>query len=93
MCYTYKRNDVGRAIELKYMTGKELREAYLNFFAEKKGHLRLPSYSLVPENDPTLLLIGAGMAPLKPSHRYLSALCAYRRYRKRRTYSAASDIF
>ena len=66
MCYTYKRNDVGRAIELKYMTGKELREAYLNFFAEKKGHLRLPSYSLVPENDPTLLLIGAGMAPLKP---------------------------
>ena len=51
---------------MKYMTGNELREAYLQFFAEKKGHLRLPSYSLVPENDPTLLLIGAGMAPLKP---------------------------
>ena len=48
------------------MTGNELREAYLQFFAEKKGHLRLPSFSLIPENDPTLLLIGAGMAPLKP---------------------------
>lgn len=51
---------------MKYMTGNDLREAYLQFFAEKKGHLRLSSYSLVPENDPTLLLIGAGMAPLKP---------------------------
>lgn len=48
------------------MTGNELREAYLQFFAEKKGHLRLPSFSLIPEDDPTLLLIGAGMAPLKP---------------------------
>ncbi|MBQ7479791.1 MAG: alanine--tRNA ligase, partial [Selenomonadaceae bacterium] len=48
------------------MTGNELREAYLQFFAEKKGHLRMPSFSLIPENDPTLLLIGAGMAPLKP---------------------------
>ncbi len=48
------------------MTGNELREAYLRFFAEKKGHLRMPSFSLIPENDPTLLLIGAGMAPLKP---------------------------
>ncbi len=51
---------------LKYMTGNELREAYLQFFAEKKGHLRLPSASLIPENDPTLLMIGAGMAPFKP---------------------------
>lgn len=48
------------------MTGNELREAYLRFFAEKKEHLRLSSYSLVPDNDPSLLLIGAGMAPLKP---------------------------
>ena len=48
------------------MTGNELREAYLQFFAEKKGHLRLPSASLIPENDPTLLMIGAGMAPFKP---------------------------
>ncbi len=51
---------------LKYMTGNELREAYLQFFSEKKGHLRLPSFSLIPQDDPTLLLIGAGMAPLKP---------------------------
>lgn len=43
----------------------EIREKYLAFF-EKKGHLRLPSFSLVPENDPSLLLINAGMAPLKP---------------------------
>ena len=48
------------------MTGNELRESYLKFFANKKNHLRLPSYSLIPEDDPTLLLIGAGMAPLKP---------------------------
>ena len=50
---------------MKQMTGNELREAYLQFFAEKKGHLRLPSASLIPENDPTLLMIGAGMAPFK----------------------------
>ena len=47
------------------MTGNELREAYLQFFAEKKGHLRLASASLIPENDPTLLMVGAGMAPFK----------------------------
>ncbi|ANW98752.1 alanine--tRNA ligase [Thermoclostridium stercorarium subsp. thermolacticum DSM 2910] len=43
----------------------ELREKYLSFF-ESKGHLRLPSFSLVPENDPSVLLINAGMTPLKP---------------------------
>ncbi len=43
----------------------EIRERYLSFF-ESKEHLRLPSFSLVPENDPSLLLINAGMAPLKP---------------------------
>ena len=51
---------------MRYMTGNELREAYLNFFAQKKAHLRLPSFSLIPQDDPTLLIIGAGMAPLKP---------------------------
>jgi alanyl-tRNA synthetase len=43
----------------------EIRETYLRFF-ESKGHLRLPSFSLVPKNDKSLLLINAGMAPLKP---------------------------
>lgn len=43
----------------------EIREAYLDFF-ESKGHLRLSSFSLVPKNDKSLLLINAGMAPMKP---------------------------
>ncbi|HBQ64229.1 MAG TPA: alanine--tRNA ligase, partial [Clostridiales bacterium] len=43
----------------------ELREKYLSFF-EEKNHLRLPSFSLIPQNDPSLLLINSGMAPLKP---------------------------
>ena len=42
----------------------ELREKYLSFF-ETKGHLRLPSFSLIPQNDPSLLLINAGMSPMK----------------------------
>ena len=42
----------------------ELREMYLAFF-ETKGHLRLPSFSLIPRNDPSLLLINAGMSPMK----------------------------
>ena len=50
---------------MKCMTGNEIRKAYLDFFESKK-HLKLHSFSLVPENDPSLLLIGAGMAPLKP---------------------------
>ena len=43
----------------------ELREKYLRFF-ESKGHLRLPSFSLVPQNDKSILLINAGMTPMKP---------------------------
>ena len=43
----------------------EIREKYLAFF-ESKDHLRLPSFSLVPKNDPSVLLINAGMTPLKP---------------------------
>ena len=43
----------------------QLREMFLSFF-ETKGHLRLPSFSLVPQNDASLLLINSGMAPMKP---------------------------
>ena len=43
----------------------ELREMFLSFF-ESKGHLRLPSFSLIPQNDPSLLIINSGMAPMKP---------------------------
>ena len=43
----------------------ELREMFLSFF-ESKGHLRLPSFSLIPQNDQSLLLINSGMAPMKP---------------------------
>ena len=43
----------------------ELREMFLKFF-ETKGHLRLPSFSLIPQNDASLLLINSGMAPMKP---------------------------
>ncbi len=42
----------------------EIRERFLRFF-ESKGHLRIKSYPLVPQNDKSLLLINAGMAPLK----------------------------
>ena len=43
----------------------DIREMFLSFF-ESKQHLRLPSFSLVPQNDPSILLINAGMTPLKP---------------------------
>ena len=43
----------------------ELREMFLSFF-ESKSHLRLPSFSLIPQNDASLLLINSGMAPMKP---------------------------
>ena len=43
----------------------QLREMFLSFF-ETKGHLRLPSFSLIPQNDASLLIINSGMAPMKP---------------------------
>ena len=48
-----------------YHSLNELREMFLKFF-ETKGHLRLPSFSLVPQNDKSILLINAGMTPMKP---------------------------
>lgn len=50
---------------MKSMGVNEIRESFLSFF-ESKDHLRLPSASLVPHNDKSLLLINSGMAPLKP---------------------------
>ena len=50
---------------MKFTKTNDLRDAYLKFF-ESKGHLKLDSFSLVPKNDNSLLLINAGMAPLKP---------------------------
>ena len=47
------------------MKSSQIRAIFLDYFREKE-HLVLPSFSLVPQNDPTLLLIGAGMAPFKP---------------------------
>ena len=49
---------------MQWTSLNELRESYLKFF-ESKGHLRLPSFPLVPINDKSLLLINAGMAPMK----------------------------
>ena len=49
---------------MKWTSLNELREKYLAFF-ESKGHLRLPSYPLVPMGDKSLLLINSGMAPMK----------------------------
>ena len=49
---------------MKWTGLNELREKYLQFF-ESKGHLRLPSFSLVPNGDKSLLLINSGMAPMK----------------------------
>ena len=51
--------------EMQNLGLNEIREKYLAFF-ESKDHLRLPSFPLVPQNDASLLLINAGMAPLKP---------------------------
>ena len=52
-------------METKKYGVNELREMFLSYF-ESKGHLRLPSFSLIPQNDASLLLINSGMAPMKP---------------------------
>ena len=52
-------------IKMKHLTSESLRELYLNFFKEK-GHAVIPSASLIPENDPSVLFTTAGMHPLVP---------------------------
>ena len=54
-----------RIIKVQYRGVNELRRLYLDFF-ESKGHLKMKSFSLVPHNDNSLLIINSGMAPLKP---------------------------
>ncbi len=49
---------------MKWTSLNDIREKYLSFF-ESKGHLRLPSFPLIPQNDKSLLLINSGMAPMK----------------------------
>ena len=52
-------------VKVQYRGVNELRRLYLDFF-ESKGHLRLKSFPLVPQNDKSILLINAGMTPMKP---------------------------
>ncbi len=49
----------------KSLTYKEIREKYISFF-KKNGHTEIPGASLVPENDPSVLFVNAGMFPLVP---------------------------
>lgn len=49
---------------MKALSSSEIRKLFLDFF-KSKGHMIMPSYSLIPEDDPSILLVGAGMAPLK----------------------------
>ena len=55
----------GGYIPMKDLTSNDLRKLYLDFFASK-GHAVIPSASLIPENDPTVLFTTAGMHPLVP---------------------------
>ena len=64
-CFISVNSFLEESIYMQYRGLNELREMYLSFF-ETKGHLRLPSFSLIPQNDPSLLLINSGMAPMKP---------------------------
>ena len=83
--------------------GKALREMFLSFF-ETKGHLRLPSFSLIPQNDPSLLLINSGMAPMKPFFTgdqepppspcyHLPEVHPHRRHREHRPHRPSRHLF
>ena len=75
--------DGKRGKNMKNYGLNELREMFLSFF-ETKGHLRLPSFSLIPQNDASLLLINSGMAPMKPWGLHLPEVHPHRRHRKHR---------
>ena len=83
----------------KYYGLNELREMFLHFF-ETKGHLRLPSFSLIPQNDASLLLINSGMAPMKPfftgeqepPRHHLSEVHPHRRHREHRPHRAPRHV-
>ena len=70
----------------------ELREMFLRFF-ETKGHLRLPSFSLIPQDDASLLLINSGMAPMTPPCLHLPEVHPHRRYREHRQDRAPRHVF
>ena len=61
----FTQYEKGSVLTVKKYSVNELRQMFLDFF-ETKGHLCKSSYSLVPHNDNSVLLIPAGMAPLKP---------------------------
>lgn len=88
---------------MKWTGVNELREEYLRFF-EEKGHLRHKSFSLVPSGDKSLLLINAGMTPLKkyftgeaepPRRRmtHLPEVHSHARYRTGGHYSPSRHLF
>lgn len=61
----FKLKNEGKNVKVKNMKPQELRDKYLNFF-KKNGHTIIPSASLIPDNDPTVLFTTAGMHPLVP---------------------------
>ena len=85
---------------MKWTSLNDLREKYLSFF-ESKGHLRLPSFPLVPQGDKSLLLINSGMAPMKkfftgeevPPRHHLPEVHPHARPRARRPHRATRHVF
>jgi alanyl-tRNA synthetase len=73
---------------MKKLTGAEVRETYLRWF-EAREHQRMPSDSLVPSNDPTLLFTGAGMNQFKDMFLGKGSAAATRASRRRRSACAS----